>query len=203
MMGEFSPQACRSWLPSYLARLPSPRAADRARRVWRDIRLSAAVGNGVALRRDPHWRPQAAEKHFCGLSLSLSAARIRATSNSAEIRSLLICCSSASDIVGSSSISTSPALTAWPSCTSIARTTPVSNGWISLTRPLGTTLPGANATISTCPTAAQINARQNRTMTVTPIARPIGDGGVSTSQARPAEMRVLPFRGPLAPLERR
>src|SRR5208282_870843 len=62
----------------------------------------------------------------------------------------------------------------------MARTTPVSNGWINLTRPLGTILPVAEATISTCPKLAQVNARQNNTMSVAPMARPIGDGGVST-----------------------
>jgi len=36
---------------------------------------------------------------------------------------------SAAFTVGSSSISTSPALTACPSCTRMERTTPVSNGW--------------------------------------------------------------------------
>ena len=83
-------------------------------------------------------------------------------------------------MVGSSSISTSPACTRWPSCTRIVRTTPVSNGWISLVRPFGMILPGAEATMSTSPNVAQPSARQNATMTVSPISRPNGDGGVST-----------------------
>ena len=75
---------------------------------------------------------------------------------------------------------TSPALTLWPSCTWMARTTPVSNGWMILVRPLGTILPGAEATMSIVPDQAQASAAQNSTMMVAPIARPIGDGGVST-----------------------
>src|ERR1700731_4076345 len=49
-----------------------------------------------------------------------------------------------------------------------------------LVRPLAMILPGAEATMSILPKAAQPSARQNREMIVTPIARPIGDGGVST-----------------------
>jgi len=41
-------------------------------------------------------------------------------------------------------------------------------------------LPGAVATISTVPNDAQASATQNRAITVAPIARPIGEGGVST-----------------------
>src|SRR5262252_6109987 len=41
---------------------------------------------------------------------------------------------SAAFTVGSSSISTSPALTACPSSTRMERTTPVSNGWMTLVR---------------------------------------------------------------------
>src|SRR5450759_2418414 len=83
-------------------------------------------------------------------------------------------------MVGSSSMSTSPALTLCPSRTWIALTTPVSNGWITLVRPLGMILPVAVATISTLPNVAQISARQNRAMIVAPIARRVGEGGVST-----------------------
>src|SRR6202040_3124432 len=61
----------------------------------------------------------------------------------------------------------------------IARTTPVSNGWITLVRSLGTILPGAVATMSTVPSDAHSTARQNNTMIAAPIAWPIGDGGVS------------------------
>ena len=74
----------------------------------------------------------------------------------------------------------SPALTLCPSRTWIARTTPVSNGWIILVRPLGMILPGAVATISVVPSAAHPNATQNSTMIVTPTIRRVGDGGVST-----------------------
>ena len=38
------------------------------------------------------------------------------------------------------------------------RTTPVSNGWMVLVRPLGMSLPGATATISTVPRHAQASA---------------------------------------------
>ena len=41
-------------------------------------------------------------------------------------------------------------------------------------------LPDADATISTCPKLAQISATEQSRTIVTPIARPIGDGGVST-----------------------
>src|ERR1700735_4565770 len=51
---------------------------------------------------------------------------------------------------------------------------------MSLTRPLGTTLPEAEATMSTCPKIAQISPRTNNATMVAPIERPIGDGGVST-----------------------
>src|ERR1700724_3800510 len=40
--------------------------------------------------------------------------------------------------------------------------------------------PGAEATMSILPNAAQPSARQNRAMIVTPIARPVGEGGDST-----------------------
>src|SRR6202048_1373595 len=49
-----------------------------------------------------------------------------------------------------------------------------------LVRPLVMILPGAEATMSILPNAAQPSARQNRAMIVTPIARPVGDGGDST-----------------------
>src|SRR5262245_59625420 len=87
---------------------------------------------------------------------------------------------SAALTVGSSSISTSPALTACPSCTRMERTTPVSNGWMTLVRPLGTIFPVADATMSIVPHQAQASAAQNNRMMVAPIVRPIGDGGVST-----------------------
>src|SRR6516165_6787652 len=102
-------------------------------------------------------------------------------SSCAPVRSLWICSRSATVIVGSSSMRTSPALTLWPSRTWIARTTPVSNGWMTLVRPLGMILPGAEATMSILPNDAQAKARQNRTIIVQATARPIGDGGVSTT----------------------
>src|SRR4249920_2132623 len=60
------------------------------------------------------------------------------------------------------------------------RTTPVSNGWMTFVRPLGTIFPGADATMSIVPHQAHASAAQNSRMIVTPIVRPIGDGGVST-----------------------
>src|SRR4030095_15917389 len=60
------------------------------------------------------------------------------------------------------------------------RTTPVSNGWMILVRPLGTIFPVADATISMVPAQAQTSAAQKSKMMVAPIVRPIGDGGVST-----------------------
>jgi hypothetical protein len=48
--------------------------------------------------------------------------------------------------------------------------------------------------MSIVPAAAQINAMQNNTMTVAPIARPIGDGGVSTiSRAAGRKASSSPF----------
>ena len=81
---------------------------------------------------------------------------------------------SASLIVGSMSIKTSPALTRCPSPTWIARTTPVSNGCIFLILPLGMILPVAVATMSTFPTAAQVSAVQNTAMITRAITRPAG-----------------------------
>src|SRR5262245_54329792 len=63
------------------------------------------------------------------------------------------------------------------------RTTPVSNGWMTFVRPLGTIFPLADATMSSVPTEAQISATQKRNIMVTPIARPIGDGGVSATSS--------------------
>src|SRR5216684_1118635 len=60
------------------------------------------------------------------------------------------------------------------------RTTPVSNGWMTLVRPLGTIFPVADATMSIAPHHAQTSAAQNSRIMVAPIVRPIGEGGVST-----------------------
>src|SRR5262249_33737116 len=62
----------------------------------------------------------------------------------------------------------------------MARTTPVSNGWMILVRPLGTIFPVADATMSIVPHQDQASAAQNSKMIVTAIVRPSGDGGVST-----------------------
>src|SRR6266852_2033849 len=59
------------------------------------------------------------------------------------------------------------------------RITPVSNGWISLVRPPDTILPVAVATMSTLPNDAHTSAMQKTVMMLAPMARPIGDGGVS------------------------
>src|SRR5260221_374131 len=60
------------------------------------------------------------------------------------------------------------------------RTTPVSNGWMTLVLPLGTIFPLADATMSIVPHQAHTSPAQNSRMMVAPIARPIGEGGVST-----------------------
>src|SRR6516225_9723377 len=60
------------------------------------------------------------------------------------------------------------------------RTTPVSNGWTTLVRPLGTIFPVADATMSIVPHQDQTSAAQTSRMMATVIVRPIGDGGVST-----------------------
>src|SRR5438876_1657078 len=62
----------------------------------------------------------------------------------------------------------------------MARPTPVSTGGLILVRPVATILPGAVATMSILPKAAQASARQNSAMIVMAMARPIGEGGVST-----------------------
>src|SRR5215831_1315463 len=62
----------------------------------------------------------------------------------------------------------------------IARTTPVSNGWIIFVRPLGTIRPVAVVTMSTLPKDAQPSARQNNAIIVPLIAPASGGGGVST-----------------------
>src|ERR1700722_2111393 len=97
-------------------------------------------------------------------------------------------------MVGSSSISTSPALTLWPSRTWIARTTPVSNGWMILVRPLGMILPGATATMSTVPMHAQPSATANTAMMVKATARPTGEGGVSTISSAAGRNASSAFR---------
>src|SRR5262245_59233713 len=49
-----------------------------------------------------------------------------------------------------------------------------------LVRPLGMIFPGATATISTVPMHAQTSATANTAIIVNAIARPVGEGGVST-----------------------
>src|SRR5579864_3728516 len=60
------------------------------------------------------------------------------------------------------------------------RTTPVSKGWITLVRPVGTILPDAVAMMSTRPRHAQASAAAKNRMITAPIARPTGEAGVST-----------------------
>ena len=62
----------------------------------------------------------------------------------------------------------------------MARTTAVSNGWMTLVRTSGTILPVALAMMSMRPRLAHNNAMQKTAMTVADIARPVGEGGVST-----------------------
>src|ERR1700722_3419999 len=62
----------------------------------------------------------------------------------------------------------------------MARITPVSKAWISLTRPLGTIFPGADVTISMWPKLAQIKPKQNSVAIDPLIARPVGEGSIST-----------------------
>src|SRR5216683_2625638 len=137
-------------------------------RCWRWVAIRAGLASAGAT------------KSASGSGPSAKAARSRATSSWAATRSLCRCSRSAAFIVGSSSINNCPALTVSPSCTWIARTTPISKGWMTLVRPLGMILPEAVATMSTVPRQAQASASTNAAMIVAPIARPIGDGGVST-----------------------
>src|SRR5947199_344476 len=59
----------------------------------------------------------------------------------------------------------------------MARTTPVSNGWITLVRPLGTIFPVAEATMSMVPHHAQSSAAQNSSMMTTALQRDDTVGG--------------------------
>src|SRR6516165_8220752 len=52
---------------------------------------------------------------------------------------------------------------------------------MTLVRPLGMIFPVADAMMSILPNVAQASAKQNMAMMVTPTARPIGEGGVSTT----------------------
>ena len=62
----------------------------------------------------------------------------------------------------------------------MARTTPVSNGWITLVRPVGDDLAGGGRDDIDASEVAQISAMQNAAMIDAAIARPVGEGGVST-----------------------
>ena len=62
----------------------------------------------------------------------------------------------------------------------MARTTPVSKGCTTLLRPLGMILPGAEAIMSTLPRLAQASSLQKTVIRISAMARPIGEGGVST-----------------------
>src|SRR5262252_9918019 len=59
-------------------------------------------------------------------------------------------------------------------------TSPVSSGWITLTRPTGTILPWAVAMMSIWPKVAQASAITKKAISVPPRMRPSGDAGVST-----------------------
>src|SRR6202035_6133182 len=61
----------------------------------------------------------------------------------------------------------------------MARTTPLSSGWTTLVRPVGTILPGAVAMMSTELKIAHDSATTKNRMTHLAIARPTGEGGVS------------------------
>ena len=62
----------------------------------------------------------------------------------------------------------------------MARTTPVSKGCTILLRPLGMILPGGEAIMSTLPRLAQASSLQKTVIRISAMARPIGEGGVST-----------------------
>jgi hypothetical protein len=87
---------------------------------------------------------------------------LRAWAIIAACRPRLAWASSAPVMVGSSSTSSCPASTCWPSWTWIARTTPISSGWTSLTLAIGITLPEATATTSSRPNIDQARAMANR-----------------------------------------
>jgi hypothetical protein len=75
------------------------------------------------------------------------------------------------------------------------RTTPISRGWITFTRSLGTILPGADATMSIVPTNAQASAALNMKIIQPPTARPTGDGGVSTISNAAGRNARVPLAG--------
>src|SRR5882757_2660766 len=124
--------------------------------------------------------PLGGSKVAIGSPSSISEECRRATSSLAARRSLRRWVTSAELIVGSSSISTSPAFTACPSRTKIPLTIPASSGWMTLSPPWATILPGAVATISILPKQAQAKPTQKISTIVMPSARPTGEGGVST-----------------------
>ena len=75
------------------------------------------LGEELPLHSDKRWTCACRRLKLPSGFASLSAARNRAMSSCAAMRSLLICSCSAAVMVGSSSIRTSPALTLWPSRT--------------------------------------------------------------------------------------
>ena len=97
----------------------------------------------LALHRDQRRSaPSGGSKAASGSSPSASAACRRATSSCAASRSLRQVLA-LGGVHGRIELDQHVArLDLWPSRTWIARTTPVSNGWMTLVRPVGTILPG-------------------------------------------------------------
>ncbi len=144
-------------------------------------------------------------KSATGSAASVSAACSLATSSWVATRSLCRCSCSARSIVGSSSINRSPAWTCSPSVTWIALITPVSKGWMTLLRPLGTILPCAAAMMSIVPHDAQAIAKQKTLMMTRAIARPTGEVESRRAPAPPAGMPIRDCVGerPVAGMGRR
>ena len=127
-----------------------------------------------------------------------SSARARSTSDNAATRSFSTRWLSASVIVESSAISNCPAFTLSPSLTKTSRTTLVSSGWMVLLRSLTMIRPCATATMSICPSIAQVSAIRNSAQIAIAALLGAGCGGVSCNssaagrKARSSAMRLGP-----------
>lgn len=157
-------------------------ASSRVRisgRTASSLAIVAAVASRVACARSRSWRRPDASPSNRARSASNSrrssaaragsapsgtakpaaparAARSRAARNRAAASSLAVRSRSARASVVSNSSRTSPAATRCPSMTRMRRTTRCSGGWITLTRPEGTSVPCAGTTMSSSPTTPQI-----------------------------------------------
>ena len=172
---DASPAWCR-------ARPPFAPAGDRARRAWRAARHLVEQEAGAAVATSAGSAPGRRLKSASGSSPPASAARkprdveLRGQRDrSAQMVAL------GSFMVGSSSISTSPALTSARPAREWRAPRPVSNGWIDLDAAARDDLAGRRSDdVDRARRTPRPAPRRTAAMMVTAIARPTGDGGVST-----------------------